>query len=242
VELELGSLPRVTRFPLDTYPGNSYNGNMKRQVIIVWFAVFLLWAFYRAYFINPEWLDELIVKPVFFILPVFFAVLVFEKQTLATLGIAPSLRNFFLDLYAGVVLGILFAFEGIFANYIKNGEIAFAPILASKVSGGMGFFLLLNLATSVSEEILGRGYIYQRLYQASKNQFGAALLSSLLFLLLHVPIMLTQLHLMGTSLILYTVSIFLLGMANSYLYTLRGSLTLPVLVHTFWNMTVALYL
>lgn len=84
--------------------------------------------------------------------------------------------------------------------------------------------------------------MYKRLYKTTKNQFGSAATSSFLFLLLHVPILFTRLHLTGTSLLVYPISIMLLGITNSYVYSLRGSLVLPILIHAFWNMTVALYL
>lgn len=215
---------------------------MKHQVFIVWFIIFLVWTFYRAAFYLPEGIDEFIIKPLVFVLPVLYVVLVREKKKLAELGLSPNFKNFVSDLYIGVVIGVLFAVEGLLVNFLKYGQFSFSPILASRVSGGIGMFLLINLATSVWEEILGRGYLYKRLFQDTKNQFGAAATSSFLFLLLHIPILFTRLHLTGTSLIVYPLSILLLGITNSYIFSLRGSLTLPILIHAFWNMTVALYL
>lgn len=215
---------------------------MKRQVFGVWFLIFLVWAFYRAKFFLPETFDELLIKPLVFVLPVLYIVVIKEKKKFSDLGLSFLPKDFLVDLYIGVVIGILFAAEGLLANFFKYGEFSFAPILAVKVSGSVSWFLILNLVTSVWEEILARGYLYNRLNKATKNQFGAAFTSSFMFLLLHIPIMFTRLHLMGTSLLVYPVSILILGIANSYLFSLRGSLTLPILIHTFWNMTVALYL
>ncbi|MCL4338085.1 CPBP family intramembrane metalloprotease [Patescibacteria group bacterium] len=214
----------------------------KHQVFIVWFIVLLVWSFYRANFFLPEWLDELIIKPIIFVLPVVIVVLKREKKNLATLGMPQNGSLFVRDLYIGVVIGVLFAFEGLLANYVKYGHFSFGPILALKASGGVIPFFFINLATAVWEEILGRGYIFQRLLSASSNQWGAALTSSFLFLLLHIPIMFTMLHLTGYSLLVYPVSIMILGITNCYILKWRGNLTLPVLIHAFWNMTVALYL
>lgn len=215
---------------------------MKHQVFIVWFVIFLAWAFYRANFFLPEAIDEFLVKPLVFVLPVFYVVLLREKKKLEELGLVPKPHDFFVDLYIGVVIGVIFAIEGLVVNFLKYGQFSFAPILASKISGGLGLFFLINLATSVWEEILGRGFLYQRLYKVNKNQFYAAASSSFLFLLLHIPILFTRLHLSGTSMVVYPLSILLLGIANSYIFSLRKSLTLPILIHAFWNMTVALYL
>lgn len=210
-------------------------------MFLVWFVIFLVWAFYRAYFIESEWVDELVVKPLVFVLPVFLVVKYYEKQKLASLGLFSTPKDLFPDLYIGVVIGIIFAFEGIFSNYIKNGQLSFFPA-AMLASGGVLPFLFLNLFTSIWEEILGRGYLYNRLFQVNKLQFHSAFTSSFLFLLLHIPIIFTRLHLRGTSLVIYTFTTILLGITNCYIFSVRKSLTLPILIHTFWNMTVALYL
>lgn len=215
---------------------------MKRQVFVVWFVIFLVWAFYRAYLFFPEWIEEFFIKPAIFVAPIFYLIVIREKKNLAELGLAPRPKPLFLDIYLGVVIGILFALEGLLANFIKYGKFSFIPILALDTSGGIILFLVINLTSSIWEEILGRGYMYKRLFKVTNNQLWASVVSSFLFLLLHLPIMFTRLHLMGISLLVYPVSIMLLGITNSYLFTLRGSLALPILIHTFWNMTVALYL
>ncbi len=215
---------------------------MKHQVFIVWFLIFIVWAIYRAKFYLPEGVDEFFVKPLIFTLPVIFVVLYKEKKKIKDLGFDTDFKNIFLDLYLGVVIGVLFALEGLFTNYLKYGKFSFLPLLSVKVSGGIIPFLILNIFSSLWEEILGRGYLYNRLYLISGRQFGSAFTSSFLFLLLHIPIMFTRLHLMEFSLLIYPISILLLGITNCYLFSLRKSLVLPILVHAFWNMTVALYL
>ena|SRR3989344_3841907 len=215
---------------------------MKRQAFLLWFAIFIVWAFYRAYFVLPEVIDELVVKPLIFFLPVLFVVWIWENKPLKSLGLSFSAKSFMVDLYIGVVLGILLAVEGLLANYLKYGRFSFGPIDALFSVGGIGAFLLLNLATSFSEEVFARGFLYSRLFKASREQLASAVVSSILFTLIHVPIMFTRLHLTGNALIFYPMSIFTMGIVNSYIFSLRGTLALPILIHTFWNMTISLYL
>ncbi|OGG00534.1 hypothetical protein A2Y99_04175 [Candidatus Gottesmanbacteria bacterium RBG_13_37_7] len=215
---------------------------MRHQVFIVWFIIFLLWSIYRVNFFRPEWIDELLVKPIIYVFPIIYIVRIKEKLKFKELGLISSLKDVFVDIFIGVIIGILFAFEGLYSNYVKYGRFSFLPLDTIKLSGGIIFFLLINLISSIWEEILGRGYIYQRLFKQSDRQFESALISSFLFLLLHIPIIFTRLHLMGVSLVIYIFSIIILGVTNCYLFSLRKSLVLPVLIHTFWNMTVALYL
>lgn len=210
-----------------------------KRIYILWFLIFLVWSIYRVSFKFPEWVDEMLVKPLVFVLPVIWWVKFREKRSMESVGVTS--RNLFKEIYIGCGIGLLFAFEGFLANYTKYHTFSFVPI---SVLAGAGLvpFLVISLFTSTSEEILGRGFVYGRIYEDNRNQFKSALVSSFLFLLLHIPILFTQLNLMGTSLIIYVVSIFLLGLTNSYLYSYRKSLVVPILIHIFWNVTVALYL
>ena len=109
----------------------------KHQVFIVWFIILLVWSFYRANFFLPEWADELLVKPVIFVLPVIYIVLKRERQSLSTLGLPAKGFDFMKDIYIGVFIGVLFAFEGLAANFVKYGHFSFGPVLALKASGGV---------------------------------------------------------------------------------------------------------
>lgn len=215
---------------------------MKRQAFLVWFVIFIVWAFYRANIVLPETIDEFIIKPLIFAGPVIFIVWVWENKPLRNIGLGISGKGLMLDLYIGVVLGILLAVEGLLANFLKYGRFSFGPIEALFSAGGIGVFFLLNIATSFSEEVFARGFLYNRLFKASNEQLASAVVSSILFTLIHIPIMFTRLHLTGNALIFYPVSIFTMGLVNCYLFSLRRTLTLPILVHAFWNMTISLYL
>lgn len=215
---------------------------MKKQVFLVWFLIFLVWSFYRAFFALPEAVDELLIKPLIFVLPIVFIVWILENKSFREIGLQTTFKILLIDVYIGVVLGILLAVEGLLANYLKYGRFSFGPIEALYQAGGVGFFLLINLATALCEEIFARGFMYNRLYKASREQMASAVISSILFTLIHVPIMFTRLHLTGNALIFYPMSIFVMGIVNAYLFSLRGSLVLPIMVHTFWNMTISLYL
>lgn len=215
---------------------------MVQQTLLVWLGIFIVWALYRSTINTYEWIDELLVKPIIFVGPVLYMTIKHHKESLTTLGFSTHPRHIFLDLYVGVIIGVLFAFEGVYANYLKNGDFSFSPIPAVAASAGMFPFLLTNLATSVSEEVLGRGYLYQQLLRATGKQYTAAAVSSFLFLLLHIPVLLLRLNLNGTAFFTYLASVFFLGFTNCYLLSWRKSLTVPILIHLFWNMTIALYL
>lgn len=205
----------------------------------VWGWILLVWSLYRYFFKLPEWTDELFVKPLVFVAPVLWYVIKKEKRRLSSIGVHAN--HAFSSLYIGLGVGFLFALEGIAANSIKYGRLLIHPIAALNQYGLLSL-LGLSIATALSEELLNRGFLFGRIYEKTGNLIRAAGLSTLFFVLLHVPVLVTSLHLQGVTLILFFMTNILLGLANSFLYATTGSLIAPILVHLFWNMTVALYL
>lgn len=204
----------------------------------LWGWILLVWSLYRYFFKLPEWADEFIFKPLVFVVPVLWYVFRVEKRKLESLGITS--KRLFTSLYIGFGFGLVFALEGLAANAIKYGGLKVSPIAAFQQ---YGFFLILvSLATAFSEELLNRGFLFNRIYEKTKNLPFASFVSTILFVLLHVPILVTALKFQGATLILFFATDFVLGLANSLLYYNTKSLVAPILVHVFWNMTVALYL
>lgn len=205
----------------------------------LWGWILLVWALYRYFLKLPEWVDELVAKPLVFVLPVLGYVFRKEKQRFTSIGI--TTKNFFPSLYTGIGFGFLFALEGIAANALKYGTVKIVPIQAL-TQYGLIALLFLSAATAISEEILSRGFLFNRIMRHTKRLPYAAVVSTILFVLLHIPILVTTLKLQGATLILFIVTDFVLGLANSVLFYNFQSLVAPILVHIFWNMTVALYL
>ena len=205
----------------------------------LWAWILLFWSLYRYFVHLPEWADEFVIKPLVFVVPVLWYVIKKERRSLSSLGL--TTKNLFTSIYIGLGFGFIFALEGLAANAIKYGKLTIAPIAAFDQYGLM-LLMLLSLATAISEEILSRGFLFQRIYEKTKSLPYASILSTLMFVCLHVPILVTSLKLQGFTLILFFVTNVVLGLANSLLMYNTRSVVAPILVHLFWNMTVALYL
>ncbi len=205
----------------------------------LWGWILLAWSLYRYFIKLPEWADEFIFKPLIFVVPVLWYVLAKEKRRLESVGL--TMKNFFPSLYIGLGLGFLFALEGIAANAIKYGKLNIVPIDALQ-QYGLVTLLVLSVATAFSEELLSRGFLFNRILEKKKSFLFAAFISTILFVLLHVPILVTSLKLEGMTLVLFFVTDIILGIAASALFYAYRSLVAPILIHIFWNMTVALYL
>jgi membrane protease YdiL (CAAX protease family) len=213
---------------------------MKLEIVFqIWAWILLFWSLYRYFFKLPEWADEFVFKPLIFVAPVIWYVFQKERRGWSSLGITG--RNIFNNIYIGIGLGFLFAFSGVASNWFKNGRLVINPIQAFR-DYGMISLLGISLATALCEEILSRGFLFKRIYEISKNMAYSAVISSGLFVMLHIPILVTSLKFQGPVLIIYFCTNILIGIINSLLLANTGSLIAPILVHIFWNMTVALYL
>ncbi len=204
----------------------------------LWAWILLAWSLYRYFVSVPEWADEFVFKPLVFVAPVLWYVLKKEGRSLASIGLTGE--NFFKSIYIGLGFGMVFAIEGLLAHALKYGSVDVNPIAAFRE---YGFFLIIvSLATAFSEELLSRGFVFNRLHEKTGSLMKAAFIGAVLFLCLHVPMLVTINKLTGSTLILFFVTDFILAFANSILFATTRSLVAPILVHIFWNMTVALYL
>ncbi len=204
------------------------------NVFKIWFIIFVIWTFFRAYFRFPEWVDELIVKPVVFVI---LPITVLKLKTVPGFESKKTVNK---DLIIGVGMGIVFGFASLLANKLKYGSFSFDPTIPL-LGSGLIVYLGLSLATSISEEVLGRGIFFSH-FRKDLGVIDAACVSSMLSLSLHFPIVFTQLNYDTYTFFIFIISVFVLSMINSILYHFRGNLVLPILLHLFWNMSVALYL
>jgi len=209
------------------------------RIYQLWGWILLAWSLYRYFFVLPETLDEFLFKPLLFLAPVFYFVRFVEKRPWSSIGL--HAQNLFRNIYIGIGFGLLFAVEGIAANFIKYGRIQLQPI-AAFTQYGLLLMIALSFATALSEEILNRGFLFNRIAEKKRSVAYAAVISTLLFVLLHVSILVTSLKLQGTALVIFFATDVIIGLTNSLLYYNTGSLVTPVLVHAFWNMAVAMYL
>lgn len=124
----------------------------------VYLATYLLivWGFYRFLFKLPDEIEELVIKPILWLLPVFYLVKS-ERQGLESLGI--TFKNLFPAVYYALGLGAFFVMEALIVNFLKYGgqfnlgaNIGSLPLLPA---------LGLSFATAISEEVAFRDIYLQ---------------------------------------------------------------------------------
>ncbi len=209
--------------------------NFKRAVIL---SVYLLivWGFYRFLFKLPDEIEELVIKPILWILPVLYLVKK-EKESLSSIGI--TIKNLFPAVYYALGLGAFFVIEAIIVNFLKYGgqfnlgaNIGELPLLPA---------LGLSFATAISEEIAFRGYIFTRVWSFVKNELLANIMTSLFWALIHVPVTIFVWKLDFTASVTYLFLTTLFGVGSAFVYSRTKNIVSPILLHVLWQWPIILF-
>lgn len=214
--------------------------NTTQKYLNVWAIILIIWSIYRSYFMLPEWFDEFIAKPLIFIYPVYLYIKREEKGNFFE-GIWLNKKNFFIDLFIGIIIGIFFFSSAIVLKFAKTGDLTLNEVNVFGNFSNFLYIVIVALATGISEEILSRGFVLKRLYEDSKNIFSSSFFASILFFILHIPILFTNNKLTGNYLIFFMIIYLTLSLANSFIFILRKNIILPILIYTFYTLTITLY-
>ncbi len=201
------------------------------------YATYLLvfWAFYRFLFRLPENIEELVVKPVTWLVPLIF-ILKKEKVGLTSIGITFS--NLFKSVYLSLGLGAIFVFEALLTNYFKYGGFNF--------SANIGSFALipslgLSFATAISEETAFRGYIFGRLLAVFKKEATANLVQTVLWTAIHVPIAFFVLKMGLSEGLVYLLITAIFGVGSAFIYGRTKNVFGSVFLHVLWEWPIILF-
>ncbi|PIU03700.1 hypothetical protein COT44_01885 [Candidatus Shapirobacteria bacterium CG08_land_8_20_14_0_20_39_18] len=208
-----------------------------KQVLGLYLFIFLVWGIYRYFFQLPPIIEQTILKPLIWLLPLFWLIKS-EKKFFTSIGW--SLKNLFKSLYLGIGLGIVFAFEGLLINNLKYGEFHFTKLPFSTPD-----LLLLALGLAfvgaISEETVFRGFIFTRLQIVFKNEWLANILSSVAWTLIHLPVALIILQYPLEQMAVYLLLVFIFGFASCLVYGRTGTIAASILLNVFWSWPINLF-
>lgn len=212
-----------------------------QKTLNVWAIVLILWSVYRTYFKTemPLWFDEFIAKPAIFLIPVHYFITHIEKKKFLE-GVDLTLKHFRADFVIGLGSGLLFLISGITAYVMRHSS--WPQILDIFTPEIFLYTVIVAFASSITEEILSRGFVLKRMYEESKNTISSVFLSSFLFFFLHIPILFTDPNVRGAMLLQVMVTDILLSFAVSFIYLQRRNLIIPILIHAFYNLSIYLFL
>lgn len=220
---------------------NNSETSYLERVLNIWAIVLILWSLYRAQFKTelPLWIDELVAKPIIFLLPVYIFIKRFDKRKFFE---AIDLRfvNVLRELALGISIGLIFFVALTFGNIARPGT-ALNALVDKITKMNILYLLMISLAASFSEEALSRGFVLKRLYEKSKNMISSSFFASILFFLLRIPILFTS-ETLGGFLLLKVMFIDLtLSFAISLIFLERKNLIAPIIIHAFYTLSLFLF-
>jgi uncharacterized protein len=206
-----------------------------KNVTIYSAYLIIIWAFYRFLFQLPDNIEELVVKPILWLIPIY---LITRREGLGLSSLGITFKNLLSSIYLSVGLGIIFLAEGLLTNYLKYGgshfgaNIGNTPLVAS---------LVLSFATAISEETAFRGYIFGRLLLALKNEFSANIIQSIPWTIVHIPI---AFFVWGYTLpqgIIYLIITAIFGFGSAFVFARTKNVAGSILLHVLWEWPIILF-
>lgn len=209
-----------------------------KHVFFLFSLIFVLWAVYR-YFpeILPGWAEELILKPLVWLVPTFWVVKEIEGEKLASLGFTK--KNLSRSLLWGIGLGIVFALEGLLTNIFKYRGLHLISLDYTTLTF-LGA-LALSFVTAISEETVFRGYIFTRLWRIWKSEWLANIVSAFLFTLIYLPVGIFVLSYRPVVMLAYLLFVFIYGFASAFVFARTENLVSSILLHVFWSWPIILF-
>lgn len=206
-----------------------------KHSLVLFIYIFVVWSSYRYFSHLNQNTEDLIVKPVLWLLPVFFLVKK-EKLNLESVGI--TMKNLFPSIYSALVLGVFFAVLGMFINMVRYGQFDFSANL-----GETPFYsaLFLSFVTGLTEEITFRGYLFNRMLNALKSEWKANILVSCAWAIIHIPIalFLWKLDFMGVAGIFLLTTLY--GVGSAFVFARTKNVFSSVLLHVLWGWPIILF-
>lgn len=193
------------------------------------------WGFYRLIFRLPEELEELIIKPIVWLVPILFLL---RKEGLGAASIGITFKNLFPSIYFALGLGAIFVMEALVLNYLKYGGLNFAANIGDKI---LLASLGISFATAISEEIAFRGYIFSRVWSSTGNEWLANFSTNAVWVLIHVPWLLFVQRLTGGPFLVNLIVTGAFGVGSAFIFARTRNILSSIFLHVLWAWPIILF-
>lgn len=211
-----------------------------QNVIKLYVILLLVWGFYRVLFKLPDYIEELVFKPLLWLGALYWFLQ--KEKSGPVSGFASvgwTAKNIFSSIYLGIGLGVVFAVMGIISNIFKYEALDLSDFgfTANSLLGGLS----LSFITAVSEETVFRGYFFSRAVKALKSEWSANILVSFGWVLIHLPVLFFVYDLSLSELPARALLSFIFSLGAGFVYGRTGNILAPVLLNVFWSWPIILF-
>lgn len=211
------------------------NTQFIKHVTILATYILVVWGFYRFLFKLPDELEEVVLKPLVWLIPIYFLVSR-EKLGISSLGV--TTKKLFPSVYLALALGMVFAVEGLVINIVKYGGLDFSANLgAHNLWASLG----ISFATAISEELAFRGYIFNRLWTVLKKEWLANVITSVVWGIIHIPVAIFAWNLNLSGAIGYLILTTIFGIGSAFVFARTKNVASSIFLHVFWEWPIILF-
>jgi len=217
---------------------NSVTRSQKKQTQFVFLALvalsFLFWALYRSIFNFSVLFDETIGKAIFFGIPVIIYASVSRSDKIAS-----TLRTskLFPGLLRGLAYGGIIGFFSLIVIVVATGK-TITPWPAFRADFFWKEFFLAAL-TAFWESLFFFGFIQTTLVGLLKARGKVILLTSLVFLLFHLPNLLLQFS--GLDVTFLIALMYLFGFGQALIFNQEKNIYPLIITHAVWGMILLIH-
>jgi len=198
---------------------------VKKKVFQYYLYLVIAWTLFRMLYSLPEWADEIVIKPIVWLGPI----VLLKNLKLAT----QKSTNIGKDFILGISFSLLILGEYVLTNRLRHTPLTFNletlrwPLFLSP--------LVISTATGLTEEVVFRGYIMGSFLKSGFSRVRANLLTTLLFIGIHLPIVVFYYQARGSDLLAALLTMTALSLVDGIAFWSTRSLIAPITAHATWN-------
>lgn len=198
-----------------------------KRVVLYYLYLWIGWGLFRWLFSLPEAIEELWIKPVVWLLPIWFLRAAEKERDRWFRG------NIWKAGLAGLGLGVLYSGVTVLSRRMAGVEVE--SWLGVDRYGMVG----VGLVTAIVEQLAFAGFIFYSLKERIESRWGVAVIVGALFGLLHIPIGISLYGLHGWALALVVVLFGLIQIGNVWLVGETDNVLSAIMAHwlvgIFWG-------
>ena len=215
------------RSPLQiTKMGSHVTLDSMKKLLVVYTVILILWTLYRLLFHLPEWVDEWVAKPILWLGP-----LVLSGQLTGHMLHNQLKKTTSYNIILGLIGGFLY-----FAVYRLITRQTAIVLIPGMTLFGVATHFLITFATGLTEELTFRLVFLDSLTRLTKDNLGAILISSFLFVGIHFPIMTLVYHYTFVQIVSYSSVLLISSFVYSGMYLYKKSVGSSAITHAVWNV------
>jgi len=193
---------------------------------VLYFFIAVIWTLYRMFTHFSELTDEGIFKVIVWMVPTLLIIFL-RKQKPSEFGITG--KNILQSIGIGLGAGLLLSLPKIII-FLKGPQALSCMREHFIPSFVIAFF------TAITEEIVFRGYLFTLMNQYLKNGYMTIFLNSILFTLIHLPILILSYRYSFGESIAYLSMVFMASLVYSTVFLKTKNVAGSIATHIIWNV------